>query len=220
MGRIKNYNCFINESFDYNIKREFIKLGVDDPIEMEKLIDEVKAGNLANHLRENGKKFTFGMLRAIFLDAQESKRKTDIRIGILKAVHRIVPMALAPFFPILAIIGYILGTSRAFNKVIAPILADPGNDYPQFLSKLISKTMDIAEGDILIEKDRFTKAFVVSDNLISVIRESVLRKFSVYLVNKMLDENLHNEVPDNYVENELKSYINSEYGVNPPIPLK
>lgn len=221
MEKLKKYNDFIIlERFDKNIKDEFRKLGIEDEKEIKKLLDESKRGNLGNYLTNSGKKFTFGMLKALFLDAQEAKRKTDIRIGILKAVHRIIPMALAPFFPILAILGYILGTSRAFNKVIAPILADPGNDYPQFLSKLISSTMNIAEGDILIEKDKFTKSFVVSDNIIDALKEEVLREFSYYLVQKMVKKNLEEEVPENYVENELKKFLNRIYEIDPPIPLK
>ena len=67
---------------------------------------------------ENGKKFTFGLLHSIFKDALVAKRKSEIKVGVIKAIHRVVPMALAPFFPILAITGYIFGTSRAFNKII------------------------------------------------------------------------------------------------------
>lgn len=221
MGKIKKYNQFLLlEKFDDNIIAELKRLGVTDKLEIEKHLFFAHRGNLGRYLEVNGRKFTFGMLHALFLDALEAKKKTDLKQGVIKAIHRIVPMALAPFFPILAIVGYILGTSRAFNKVIAPILADPGNDYPGFLNKLITSTMKIAEGEIIPTKDRFSRAFVVSDNLIEALKEEVLREFAKYLSNKMSKEDRDLEVPDNYIDNELKTFLNKKYNISPEIPLK
>ena len=160
------------------------------------------------------------MLIALFQDARDAKRRTDIKIGVIKAVHRILPMALAPFFPIIAIFGYVLGSSRAFNKVIAPILADPGHDYPSFLRKVIDATMRVAEGDLTTEKDRFTRAFVVSDRLVDAIKPEVLQRFSLFLSEKMALMDPLAEVPEHYIENELKKYLNDHYSIDPEMPLK
>jgi hypothetical protein len=219
--RIKKYDNFlILEKFDDNIIAELKRLGVADKVEINKHLYHAHRGNLAKYLKESGKDITFGMLRALFLDAQAAKKRTDLKVGVVKAIHRIVPMALAPFFPILAIFGYILGTSRAFNKVIAPILADPGTDYPEFLSKLITSTMKIAEGELIPTKDRFTRVFVVSDGIVDVVKEDVLRDFSIYLANKMDRKNSDEEVPEYYIENELKNYLNTRFDIEPQIPLK
>jgi hypothetical protein len=219
--RIKKYNNFlILEKFDDNIISELKRLGIKDKDDINKYLYQAHRGNLAKYLQQMGKKFTFGMLHALFLDAQNAKKKTDIRVGVVKAIHRVIPMALAPFFPILAIVGYILGTSRAFNKVIAPILADPGKDYPEFLNKLIISTMKIAEGEIVPTKDRFTRAFVVSDNIVDAIKEDVLREFAIYLSDKMSKKNPDEEVPENYIENQLKTYLNRRFDIEPEIPLK
>lgn len=219
--KIKNYNDFlILEKFDDNIIAELKRLGVTDKEEINKHLYHAHRGSLAKYLQENGKALTFGMLHALFKDAQQAKKRTDLKVGVIKAVHRIIPMALAPFFPILAIIGYIFGTSRAFNKVIAPILADPGTNYPEFLGKLITSTMKIAEGEIVSVKDRFSRAFVVSDGLVNALKEEVLRDFASYLADKMSKEDSNTEVPDNYIENELKSYLNKRFDVEPEIPLK
>ena len=221
MKRIKKYNNFlILEKFDDNIISELKRLGIKDKDDINKYLYQAHRGNLAKYLQQMGKKFTFGMLHALFLDAQNAKKKTDIRVGVVKAIHRVIPMALAPFFPILAIVGYILGTSRAFNKVIAPILADPGKDYPEFLNKLIISTMKIAEGEIVPTKDRFTRAFVVSDNIVDAIKEDVLREFAIYLSDKMSKKNPDEEVPENYIENQLKTYLNRRFDIEPEIPLK
>jgi hypothetical protein len=219
--RLKKYDDFlILEKFDSNIKAELIKLGVTDEKEINTYLYHAHRGHLAKYLEENGKVFTFGMLNALFKDARAAKKGTELKVGIIKAVHRIVPMLLAPFFPILAIFGYVLGTSRAFNKVVAPILADPGHDYPDFLKKVIDATMRIAEGDLTTEKDRFTRAFVVSDRLVEAIKPEVLQRFSLELSEKMANMDSNMEVPQHYIENELKDYLNRNFEVNPEIPLK
>jgi hypothetical protein len=218
---IKRYEEFlITEKFDDNIKGELSRLGVTDKDEINRHLYHAHRGNLGKYLKEKGMSMTFGLLKSLFLDAQLAKKRTDLKIGAIKAVHRIVPMALAPFFPILAIVGYILGTSRAFNKVIAPILADPGSDYPEFLNKLIISTMKIAEGEIIPTKDRFSRAFVVSDGIVNMLSEPVLRDFAAYLSSVMENQDQDGEVPDHYIENELKSYLNKRYDIYPPIPLR
>ena len=221
MKKLKNYNDYlVLEKFDNNIKAELKRLGVTDETEINKHLYHAHRGNLAKYLTENGKAFTFGMLNALFKDARDAKLRTEVKVGVIKAVHRIVPMLMAPFFPILAIFGYVLGTSRAFNKVVAPILADPGHDYPDFLKKVINATMRVAEGDLTTEKDRFTRAFVVSDRLVEAIKPEVLQRFSLELSEKMANMGSDVEVPEHYIENELKDYLNRNFEVNPEIPLK
>ena len=221
MKRVKSYQEFmILEKFDDNIKAELLRLGVTDEDEINRHLYHAHRGSLAKYLQDTGRRFTFGMLNALFHDARDAKRRTDLKVGVIKAVHRILPMALAPFFPIVAIVGYILGSSRAFNKIIAPILADPGHDYPSFLKKVIDSTMRIAEGDLTVEKDRFTRAFVVSDRIVEAIKPEVLQQFSLYLSEKMSLEDLDKEVPENYIENELKAYLNDKFAIDPEIPLK
>jgi hypothetical protein len=221
MKKLKKYNDYlIVEKFDTNIKAELRRLGVTDETEINTYLYHAHRGHLAKYLTENGKAFTFGMLNALFKDARAAKKGTELKVGVIKAVHRFVPMLLAPFFPILAIFGYVLGTSRAFNKVIAPILSDPGHDYPAFLKKVIDATMRVAEGDLTTEKDRFTRAFVVSDRLVEAIKPEVLQKFSLELSEKMSNMDSNLEVPSHYIENELKDYLNRNFEVNPEIPLK
>ena len=79
--------------------------------------------------------------------------------------------------------------------------------------------MKIAEGEIPI-KDRFTRAFVVSDGIIDFIKPEVLQEFSIYLSEKMSRMDPDSEVPENYIENQLKRYLNRRYDIDPEIPLK
>jgi len=220
MRKLKKYNHFlILEKFDDNIIAELKRLGVTDKKEINTHLYHAHRGNLSKYLEKNGKKFTFGLLHALFLDAQTAKKRTDLKVGVVKALHRMIPMALAPFFPILAIGGYIFGTSRAFNKIMKPVLEDPTTEYSGFLSKLITTSMKVAEGEIPT-KDRFTRAFVVSDRLVEAIKPEVLQVFSVELADRMSKIDPDEVVPEHFVENELKAYLNRNFDVDPQIPLK
>lgn len=216
---LKYNEYLILEKYEENLKYKLSRMGIKDKDEIKYYLNAAKNGNLGHELKKNGKKFTFGVLLAIFKDAIQAKKQTDLKQGAVKMVHRLVPIILAPFFPILSIMGYILGTSRAFNKIINPILFNPGNNYNEFLKKIIDKSMKVAEGEIPI-KDRFSRAFVVSDNLVSAIKPEILQEFSIYLVNKIYNMDLSEVVPDYFVENELKKYINDNFNVDPKIPLK
>lgn len=222
MSKIKKYEHFlILEKFDDNIKLELKRLGVNDPKEIEKYLYNAHRGHLSEYLNEKGKEFTFGLLNAIFKDSLRAKKVAELEIGAIKMLHRIIPMALAPWFPLLAMVGYILGTSRAFNKIMIPIFSgkDEDDNYTSFLKKIIDGSMKIAEGEIPI-KDRFSRAFVVSDRLIDAIKPDVLHKFSLYLSKKMSEENPDSTVPEHYIENELKTYLNDNFEIYPEIPLK
>ncbi len=219
MNTIKKYDEFlIQEKYDKNIKAELKRLGVTDKKQINKYLYHAHRGNLGKYLSEKGRTFTFGMLNALFKDAQVAKKRSGLKVGIVKMLHRVTPMALAPFFPIIAIAGFILGSTRAFNKIMKPILEDPGNDYNGFLKKVIDSSMKLAEGEITT-KDRFTRAFVVSDRLVEAIRPNVLHEFSIDLSERMSTMDPEMEVPDHYVENELKMYINERFEVTPQIPL-
>jgi hypothetical protein len=172
-------------------------LGITDEDEINTHLYYAHRGNLANYLHLKGKDIKFGMLLALFKDAQVAKKRTDIKVGVIKAIHRVLPMALAPFFPIAAIFGMIFGSTRAFNKILEPILKEPETDYEEFLKKLIDKSMQIAEGEIPV-KDRFTRAFVVSDRLVAAIRPEVLQDFSSELSLKMSQEDPDTVVPEHY----------------------
>jgi hypothetical protein len=220
MSKLKRYSQFlILEKFDDNFKAELQRLGITDEEEINRQLYNAHRGHLADYLKSQGTEMRFGMLLALFKDAQTAKKRTDLKVGIVKALHRVIPMALAPFFPIAAILGMILGSTRAFNKILAPILQDSSDTYEGFLKQLIDRSMKVAEGEIPV-KDRFTRAFVVSDKLVSAIRPEVIQSFSNSLSLKMSLEDPDKEVPENYIENELKDYINKKFEVNPPIPLK
>ena len=215
---LKYNNFLILEKYEENLKYTLQQMGFSGDT-LDHYLKSAKGGNLGKELKKNGKEFTFGLLYAIFKDAIIAKKESSLKSGTIKMLHRIVPIALAPYFPIMAILGYIFGTTRAFNKIIAPILENPGTDYNSFLKKIIDRSMKVAEGEMSI-KDRFSRAFVVSDDLVSAIKPEVLEQFSLDLANKMYLMDLDQTVPEHFIENELKKYLNDKFNIDPKIPLK
>jgi hypothetical protein len=198
---------------------ELIKFINEDEIQTQVVLS--KQGKLHEYMMEHGEEFTFGILRAIFKDAKDAKMKTDFKKGFLQAIPRGLPVLLAPFFPVVAIVGLILGTSRTFNKLIKPLFnnLDSDSKYVDFLKTMVFYYMKFPEGEVNL-KDRFSRAFVVTDRLIDAIKQETIDAFTKNLVEKMEAEPDDKPVPDHYIENELKKYLNDNYDVDPQIPLK
>lgn len=222
MKNLKKYNDFlILEKYDKNIKAQLIKMGVTDKEELKKQISLSKQGHLGAYLHSKGDKFTFGILKAIFKDAIDAKKKTALKKNIFNMLPVVIPLSLAPFFPILAIVGTIFGSSRLVHKVFDTIFEylEPQSKYSDFLKKTIDTYMKLPEGDVNL-KDRFSRAFVVSDRLIEALKPEVVNDFTTFISNKMEQESDDKLVPDHYIENELKTYINDNFDIDPEIPLK
>ncbi len=222
MTKINNYNQFlILEKYDQNIRAKLIELGVTDKSELERQVKLSKEGHLGTYLHSKGEQFTFGILRAIFLDAIQAKKRTNLKKGLLTTLPTIIPLSLAPFFPILAIVGTIVGSSRLAHRIFDTVFEylNPQSKYTDFLKKTIDTYMMLPEGTVPL-KDRFSRVFVVSDRLIEAIKPEVVDAFTTYISEKMSHEDENKVVPDHYIENELKTYINDKFDVNPEIPLR
>jgi len=222
MRTLKRYSQFlILEKYDRNIKSKLIEMGVTDEDELKRQVHLAKNGHLSHYLNEKGEKFTFGILNAIFKDAIDAKIKTNIKRGIFNILPSVIPLALIPFFPIAAMVSVVFGTSRIFHRIFDPVFdyINPHSKYTDFLKMMIDMYMKIPEGDVTF-KDRFTRAFVVSDRLVEAIKPEVLQKFSLELSEKMASIDSNMEVPTHYIENELKDYLNRNFEINPEIPLK
>ena len=221
--KIKRYNSYINENLllkDDNLEAELSKMGVEGD-ELKKQVSLAKKGKLGTYLIENGGEFTFGILFAIFSDAKEAKLAQETKKALWSALPRVIPLVLAPFFPIMAIVGLVFGSTRLFNRITKPIFQNLETDskYVDFLKSFVKVAVKVPEGEVDV-KDRFTRAFVVEDRLIEAIKPDVIDSFANYLSKKMEAEPDDKPVPDHYIENELKQYLNDNYDVTPEIPLK
>ena len=222
MKKLNNYNDFlILEKYDKNIRAKLIELGVTDKSELERQVKLSKQGHLGAYLHSKGDKFTFGILNAIFKDAIVAKKRTNLKKGILGILPTAIPLSFAPFFPILAVIGTIFGSSRLAHKIFDTIFdyLNPHSKYSDFLKKTIDTYMMLPEGNVPL-KDRFSRAFVVSDRLIEALKPEVVNDFTTFISEKMEKENDDRVVPDHYIENELKMYLNDNFDIDPEIPLK
>lgn len=222
MNKLKKYNDFlILERYDKNIRAQLIKMGVTDKKELDRQVTLSKDGHLATYLHNKGDDFTFGILNAIFKDAIEAKRKTTLKKNIFSILPIAIPLSLAPFFPVLAVIGTIVGSSRLAHRVFDTIFnyLQPQSKYSDFLKKTIDTYMMLPEGTVNL-KDRFSRVFVVSDRLIEALKPEVVDDFTTFISEKMSKEENSKVVPENYVENELKTYLNNNFDIIPELPLK
>jgi hypothetical protein len=222
MKKVKKYSDFlILERYDKNIKEQLIKMGVTDKEELKKQISLSKQGHLATYLHSKGENFTFGILRAIFKDAVDAKKKTTLKKNIFSILPIAIPLSLAPFFPVLAVVGTIFGSSRLVHRVFDTLFEylEPQSKYTDFLKKTIDTYMMLPEGEVPL-KDRFSRAFVVSDRLIEALKPEVVNSFTSFISDKMEKEDDGKLVPDHYIENELKTYLNDNFDISPEIPLK
>lgn len=204
-----------NES---NINDEFLKLGYDKS-QLDSLNKIVSDGELGNFLNSENKHLTFGLLNAIYLDCLKLHRGYELKKGAAKALVRAIPIVASPVSALVSFLGEVFGSSRAVGKILKPILNDPGKSYPDFLKKLVSTSIKIVEGEIAGD-DPIKKAFVVSDGLIDMLDKKVLLSFTMYLSDKMTKEDNAKIVPDYYIENELRKYLNDRFLLNPPMVLK
>ena len=157
---------------------------------------------------------TFGQLRGIINAAINERIAKHVGEGAFKAILRLIPW----FLPQLAVAGFSASILRAMNKIIRPSLTETQN-YKTWWGKTILRLMDSAEGDLPLS-DPFTRIFFISDGLMNMMNEENKIKFARYIsqvAEKMPDDK---PVPDMFVENELRNWINQRFLLDPPLQQK
>ena len=159
-------------------------------------------------------KITFGQLKELVNTASKTRLYKNVGEGGFKATIRLIPF----FLPQLMIPGIIAATARAINKILKPSL-DGTENNKTFWGKAILNTFKIAEGDINLE-DPLSKIFFISDGLMTMMDDKYKLKFARYiadLADSMPDDK---EVPEFFVENELRKWINNKFLLNPQLSPK
>jgi hypothetical protein len=159
-------------------------------------------------------KITFGQLKSIVDSATRKRIFKHIGEGGVKATIRLLPW----FIPQLFIAGTIAGAVRATNKILMPSLTETEN-YKTFWGKAILKSFKIAEGDINLS-DPLSKIFFISDGLMTMLDEKYKVKFAKHIANIASEKPDSEEVPEYFVENELRNWINDKFLLDPPLPPK
>jgi hypothetical protein len=157
---------------------------------------------------------TFGQLRGIITSAQNKSLGLDVGGGIFKSFIRLLPF----FLPQIAL-GAAVGSSiRAINKIIKPTI-EGTRGYKRWWGKMIMSVMNLAEGELNTE-DPLSKVFFISDGLLDMMSRKYQLKFARY-ISELADSKPDNEmVPEYFVENELRRWINEKFLLDPPLKSK
>jgi hypothetical protein len=159
-------------------------------------------------------KITFGQLKGLVDSATKKRIFYHLGEGGYKATLRLLPW----FFPQIALAGVAASITRAVNKIIRPALEDT-ETYRTWWGKAILKSFDVVEGEIGVH-DPLSRIFFISDGLITMMSDKYKMKFARHIseiATQMPDDEI---VPDFFVENELRRWINDKFILNPPLPPK
>jgi len=159
-------------------------------------------------------KITFGQLKELVRAASKTRLYKHVGEGGFKATIRLIPF----FLPQLMIPGIIAGAARAINKILKPGLTETEN-YKTFWGKSILMAFKIAEGDIDLE-DPLSKIFFISDGLMTLMDDKYRIKFARYIADLADEKPDDEEVPEFFVENELRNWVNDKFLLDPPLPPK
>jgi hypothetical protein len=157
---------------------------------------------------------TFGQLRALVESATSKRLMLHVGEGSYKAAIR----TLSLFIPQVAVTGLVGTAVRALNKIFRPTITET-ESYKTWWGKTILKIFNLAEGD-LNPTDPFSKIFFISDGLMNLMNDESKVKFANYIVNlvsKMPDDQ---PVPEFFVENELRNWVNQRFLLDPPLQPK
>lgn len=159
-------------------------------------------------------KITFGQLRALVESATKKRLFKNIGEGGFKATLRLIPW----FLPQLSLAGFIGSSIRALNKILRPTITETTN-YRTWWGKAIMKAFDLVEGELNLN-DPFSRIFFISDGLMTMLDDRYKLKFAKYVADVASLEPDDKEVPEFFVENELRRWLNEKFLLDPPLAPK
>jgi hypothetical protein len=190
------------------------KKKIQEDIQVEPSERTVKSICDAKKFCEAQGPITFGQLREIVETAMSKRIALHVGEGSYKAFLRLLPW----FIPQIAVGGFLGAGLRAANKVFRPTLYGSKN-YKTWWGKTILNIFNLAEGE-LNPTDPFSKIFFISDGLMNLMDEENKVKFAMYIAELASEMPDNQEVPEMFVENELRSWINKKFLLDPPLGPK
>ena len=154
---------------------------------------------------------TFGQLELLIKAAQRKKIGVNMGEGVYKSFIRLLPW----FVPQIAIAAFIGSSVRASNKIVKPAL-EGTKGYKRWWGKAVKNVMNLAEGE-LPTTDPLSKIFFISDGTLEMLNENARLKFTRYVAEVASSKPKNEVVPDYFVENELRGWLNSKFLLNPPL---
>jgi hypothetical protein len=159
-------------------------------------------------------KITFGQLRALVDSATNKRLYKHIGEGGFKATLRLLPW----FIPQLAVAGFVASSIRAVNKILKPALTET-ESYKTWWGKAVLKAFDLTEGELNLNDPLF-EIFFISDGLMTMMDDKYKVKFARHIVELASSMQDDQEVPEFFVENELRNWINDKFLLDPPLQPK
>ena len=157
---------------------------------------------------------TFGQLRALVESTTKKRLYQHVGEGGFKATIRMLPW----FLPQLIIVGVVGSAARAINKIVRPTLEETDN-YKTWWGKAVMKSFDIVEGELGL-RDPLSKIFFISDGLMTMMDDKYKVKFAKYIAELASEQPDDEVVPEYFVENELRRWVNDKFLLDPPLPPK
>jgi hypothetical protein len=157
---------------------------------------------------------TFGQLKSIVENAMGKRIALHVGEGGYKATLRLLPW----FLPQLALAGFLGATLRAMNKIFKPVLTQTTN-YKTWWGRTILRIFDLVEGE-LNPRDPFSRIFFISDGLMNMLDEENKVKFARHIAEVASEKSDDEPVPEFFVENELRKWVNQRFLLDPPLQLK
>jgi len=159
-------------------------------------------------------KITFGQLRELVESAKTRRLQLHIGEGGYKAFLRLLPW----FIPQLALAGFTGSLIRAANKILKPTLEETTN-YKTWWGKLTMKLFNLVEGELGVN-DPLSRIFFISDGLLTMLDDKQKVKFARYIAEVASEKPDDEEVPEFFVENELRKWLNEKFLLDPPLQSK
>ena len=159
-------------------------------------------------------KITFGQLKAIVENASSKRLLQHVGEGGFKATLRLLPW----FLPQLAIAGFVASSIRAVNKILRPALEETEN-YKTWWGRVVLKSFNLSEGELGLS-DPLSRVFFISDGLMTMLNDRYKVKFAKYIAEIASEMSDDEPVPEFFVENELRHWLNDKFLLNPPLPPK
>jgi len=157
---------------------------------------------------------TFGQLKAIVESSTSNRLLQHVGEGGFKATLRLLPW----FLPQLAIAGFVASSIRAVNKILRPALEETEN-YKTWWGRVVLKSFNLSEGELGLS-DPLSRVFFISDGLMTMLNDKYKVKFARYISEIASEKPDDEPVPEFFVENELRHWLNDKFLLNPPLPSK
>ena len=194
--------------------KEDEKLNEDDSVSVKPSGKVIKSVCDAKKFCSAQGPITFGQLKTLVNSAKNKRLAKHIGEGGFKAFIRLLPW----FIPQIALAGFIGSGMRAANKLLSPTLKETSS-YKTWWAKTITKLFNVAEGDLNTE-DPLSRIFFISDGLMNLMNEENKLKFA-YHISELADAMPDDQpVPEFFVENELRNWINQRFLLDPPLGPK